>query len=121
MPWREETIIILPLYRGRRSERSRIWRWKRLLKDSYDWLEELKGNDLLLFLRPHDPCWNDEDYSALCIDDLFLDEEGYYCDDYEEADEDECKAKDIFTGKPASEKCCGCGGGRKLGEAHEEL
>ena len=91
------------------------------LKDSYDWLEELKGNDLLLFLRPHDPCWNDEDYSVLCIDEIFLDREGYYCDGYEEADEEECNEKDIFTGKPASEKCCGCGGGTRFGKSHEEL
>ena len=84
-------------------------------------LTELKGNDLLLFLRPHDPCWDNHEGASWCIDNLFLDEEGYYCDGYEEADEEECQAKDIFTGKTANASCCGCGGGEKYGVAHEEL
>lgn len=91
------------------------------LKESYDWLEELKANDLLLFLRPHDPCWDDGENSAMCIDGIFLDKEGYYCDDYEEADDEECQETDIFTGKSANELCCGCGGGTKYGDSHEEL
>lgn len=76
---------------------------------------------MLDFLRPHDPCWNAEDGSALCVDAVFLDSEGYYCDDYEEASEEECNAKDIFTGKTAKESCCGCGGGAKFGETQDEL
>lgn len=95
------------------------------LKYSDDWLEELKGNDLLLFLRPHDPCWYDDDeFISLCVDGLFMDEEGYHCDDYGEIDEEEeeeCEAKDIFTGKPAAELCCGCGGGVWYGESRDEL
>ncbi len=83
---------------------------------------ELKGIDLILFLRPHDPCWYDDDYASLCVDHLFLDEEGYYCDDYEYgAEEEGCGAKDIFTGKLARELCCGCGGGDRYDDAGDEL
>ena len=57
----------------------------------------------------------------MCIDEVFLDEEGYYCDGYEEATEQECQAKDVFTGKTAKEKCCGCGGGTKYGTTQDEL
>jgi len=91
-------------------------------KDSHDWLEELKGNDLLLFLRPFDPCWFDDDYTSLCVDGWFLDEEGYYCDDYGSVEEEEdCEAKDVFTGLPATELCCGCGGGVRYGDTRDEL
>lgn len=76
-----------------------------------------------MFLRPHDPCWDDDEDTALCVDGVFLDNEGYYCDGYEnpEDPEQECKAKDIFTGKAAKELCCGCGGGVKYGETQDEL
>lgn len=56
-----------------------------------------------------------------CIDEVFLDSEGYYCDGYEEASEEECEETDVFTGRTAAESCCGCGGGMKLAEDHEEL
>lgn len=91
------------------------------LKESPDWLEEAKAYDLLTFLRPHDPCWNQDQGSGVCIDGIFLDEEGYYCDGYGEASEEECSAKDIFTGQPATKLCCGCGGGERFQEVHEEL
>lgn len=91
------------------------------LKESNDWLEEAKAFDLLLHLRPHDPCWNEEEGAGVCIDGVFLDKEGYYCDDYGEPTEEECKATDVFTGKSAHELCCGCGGGERFFEAHEEL
>ena len=84
-------------------------------------MTELKANDLILFLRPHDPCWDDEEGGFYCLDKLFLDNEGYYCDGYEEATEEECKAQDVFTGTPATELCCGCGGGERLSGDHEEL
>lgn len=84
-------------------------------------IPELKANDLISFLRPNDPCWDDEDGIMRCVDDLFFDREGYDCYDYGEPTEEECQAKDIFTGKTALESCCGCGGGLKLSGDHEEL
>ena len=84
-------------------------------------MSELKANDLLLFLRPHDPCWESEEGKVYCLDQLFMDEEGYYCDGYEDATEEECKAKDEFTGKTANEMCCGCGGGERLAPGPGQL
>jgi hypothetical protein len=95
------------------------------LKDSYDWLEENKGEGILLHLRPHDPCWNesdDDEPSGVCVDGYLLDEEGYYCEDYGQVTDDECEAKDVFSGVKAAELCCGCGGGERFNRGrHEEL
>jgi len=56
------------------------------------------------------------------VDGWFLDEEGYYCDDYGSVEEEEdCEAKDVFTGLPATELCCGCGGGVRYGDTRDEL
>jgi hypothetical protein len=92
------------------------------LRESSDWLEESKANDALFFMRRVDPCWFRDDGSGdLCIDDNFLDEEEFSCDDYDEASEDECANKDMLTGALASEACCECGGGHRFGIEHEEL
>jgi hypothetical protein len=90
------------------------------LRESSDWLEEAKANDALFFMRRVDPCWFREDGSGdLCIDDNFLDDEEFSCDDYAQATEDECANKDILTGVLASDACCECGGGHRYGIEHE--
>lgn len=80
---------------------------------SRDWLEENKGQGALHYLRPSDPCWfQDDDYQngKLCVDDRFLDKDGYTCSEYGNATEQECLATNE-QGVSAREACCACGGG----------
>ena len=85
------------------------------LKESDDWLEENKGEGLLLHLRTHIPCWIDNEGEVSCVDEFFWDEEGYSCKDYgPHVTDDECEAKDTATGMPAADMCCNCGGGTRF-------
>mmetsp|Transcript_14069 Transcript_14069/g.21493 ORF Transcript_14069/g.21493 Transcript_14069/m.21493 type:complete len:429 (-) Transcript_14069:141-1427(-) len=81
---------------------------------SPDWLEENKGGGTLHYLRPSDPCWfQDDDYEngKLCVDDRFLDKNGYTCSDYDKATDEECLATNA-SGTSAKTACCACGGGK---------
>jgi len=81
---------------------------------SRDWLEENKGQGALHYLRPSDPCWfQDDDYQngKLCVDDRFLDTDGYTCSEYGNATEQQCLATN-GQGVSAREACCACGGGK---------
>jgi len=80
---------------------------------SPDWLEENKGQGALHHLRPSDPCRfhdNDNKKGQLCVEDLFVDKDGYTCIDYVAATKQECLAKSEH-GITAEKACCGCGGG----------
>lgn len=92
------------------------------LSHSADWLEENKGGGAIHHLRRDDPCWFGEkgDKYTLCVDHIFLDDEGYTCTDYEDASEKECRAKDAASGVPATKACCECGGGDRDGSRTEE-
>ncbi|KAL7576090.1 hypothetical protein ACA910_000871 [Epithemia clementina (nom. ined.)] len=85
------------------------------LKNSPDWLEELKSDDLIRFVRRGDPCWfrgkKENQQPGFCIDGQFFDQEGYHCGDYQVATQEECLAKDVNTQIPAKQACCGCDGG----------
>jgi hypothetical protein len=98
------------------------------LKKSPDWLEKLKAKDALHFLRRGGhPCWFDESSSPttsdsngsttamLCIDDNFIDAQGYSCDGYDNPQPGDCDIRDaLFPSVTASQACCGCGGGTKV-------
>jgi hypothetical protein len=99
---------------------------------SPDWLEANKGESALDHLLPEDTCWfeDEEDpHSPLCLDDLFVDEEGFSCADYtEKATISECATSGMLdTTKAAKDSCCSCGGGnpddrwtKKTPEASED-
>jgi len=91
------------------------------LSHSSDWLEENKGEGVLHHMRRPDPCWfeNDDHTGKLCIDKHFLDIEGYTCEDYDDASEEECEQVDK-AGTKAESACCACGGGDREAD-HEEL
>ena len=89
------------------------------LQTSPDWLEGLKSRDLLHFMRRGDPCWFRQKQGLLCIDQDFLDDEGYHCGEYEDATSQECQAKDVHTGVSATQSCCACGGGTSYTESDE--
>jgi len=91
------------------------------LSHSSDWLEENKGEGVLHHMRRTDPCWfeNDDHTGKLCIDKHFLDIEGYTCEDYDDASEEECEQVDK-AGTKAESACCACGGGDREAD-HEEL
>ena len=68
------------------------------------------------YLLPVDTCWFEDEkdpYSALCMDDVFVDDEGYPCADYnEKITASECRALNLVDKtKTASDSCCNCGGG----------
>jgi len=91
---------------------------------SKDWLEENKGQGAIHHLRPADPCWFKDDTNGLkdgdlCVDDEFVDEEGYVCADYGEATKQECLAMDVKREVSANQACCGCGGGQREGRISE--
>jgi len=86
------------------------------LEYSPDWLEQNKGGSALEYLLPEDTCWFEDEqdpYSALCMDDIFVDEEGYTCADYnEKVTVSECRALNLVDKtKTANDSCCNCGGG----------
>lgn len=85
-------------------------------------------------LLPEATCWFDDEkdpHGPLCFDDLFVDEEGYTCADYDEkVSASECRASGVLDKtKTAIDSCCYCGGGnpddqwtKKIPrEEHQEL
>lgn len=97
------------------------------LSQSYDWLESAKANDLIYFLRPSVPCWfnwEKEDVEPktvnACIDQIFVNDKGLTCYDYEYGVDDEyCEHEDPKTKVKASTACCGCGGGSDHGIGYQ--
>jgi len=96
-----------------------------LLKESHDWLEEAKAFDFLHHMRRgDDPCFLSGDGVSICIDDSFLDEGYYHCDEYEGVSKEDCEATlDKITGVTAEVACCECGGGLHVDftSDHDEL
>ena len=88
------------------------------LKRSPDWLERAKSKDMMGFMRRGGhPCWFGK--RGFCIDQNFLDEEGYHCGDYDSATRQECQAQDVATEILARSACCGCGGGMVYQDTEE--
>jgi hypothetical protein len=87
------------------------------LSHSPDWLERNKGQGALHHLRPTDPCWFQDGDKApngkLCVDEAFLDRDGYTCSDYGDATAQECLATSAHNDETfiAKKACCTCGGG----------
>lgn len=92
------------------------------MKESPDWLEQHKANELILFLRREpDPCWYDETgVSSVCIDANFVDQEHYHCDAYKRASRAECENECVVTGVLAKNACCECGGGTRYSLANKD-
>ena len=92
---------------------------------SEDWLEQNKAAGFWNHVRRHDPCWlppQDQETTTadVCVDRYFVDDEGYDCSGYEEAQRSECTTPGTdITGirtTTANEACCGpCGGGFRGG------
>jgi hypothetical protein len=90
------------------------------LKKSPDWLEKLKAKDALHFLRRgKSPCMftgdDGDESSSLCIDDNFIDAQGYSCDSYGNPRPGDCDIADaVSPSTTARQACCACGGGTKV-------
>lgn len=80
------------------------------LKNSPDWLEQLKSQDMMHFMRRGDPCLFVR-HKGMCVDHYFVDADGENCEDYEHVTPDECLTEDVEGNIPASQACCECGGG----------
>lgn len=86
------------------------------LNNSPDWLEQNKGEMTIFHIRKANPCFygksgKDYDQDLSCIDHLWMDKDGYFCNDYEAK---ECESDGSVPNKQdvsAKDACCVCNGG----------